>query len=92
MRSDRKEVVFSNHVLTQMVDRGTNQKEIKLAIQQGECIPAKKDRIAFRKNFSFRSHWKNRYYEDKQVMPIVKQEANKIIVITVYVFFFGGER
>jgi len=75
-----------------MADRGANQSEVETAIKEGEEIPAKQGRRAFRKNFSFNSTWKGRYYEVKQVMPIVAEESDTWIVITVYVFYFGGNR
>jgi hypothetical protein len=28
----------------------------------------------------------------EQVIPIVKEEAGRIIVITVYVYYFGGKK
>jgi hypothetical protein len=86
------EVVFSEHVRDQMVDRGTSEDEIKLAIRDGEEVSARKGRKAYRKNFPFESYWKGKYYSIKQVMPIVKEESGKIIVVTVYVFYFGGKK
>ena len=85
-----KTIIFSQHALEQMPDRGAIAEEVEAAIRSGECIPAKGDRLAFRKNFSFHSQWKGRDYEVKQVMPIVVEESDRIVVITVYVFFFGG--
>jgi hypothetical protein len=84
-----KNIVFSQHALDQLQDRGTSQEEVILAIQEGEESPAKKGRRAFRKNFHFGSKWKDKYYEVKQVMPIIVEENEAIIVITVYVFYFG---
>jgi hypothetical protein len=52
--------------------------------------PAKKGRLAFRKNFSYTGAWKGKYYQIKQVMPIVAEEADEFVVVTVYVYFFGG--
>ena len=85
-----KPIVFSTHALEQMADRGTNQSEVEIAIEQGEEIPAKHGRKAFRKNFVFNSTWKGRYYEVKQVVPIVAEKLDSWVVITVYVFYFGG--
>lgn len=73
-----------------MPDRGATVEEVEAAIRNGEPVPAKGRRLAFRKNFSFHKEWKGRYYEAKQVMPVVTEESDKIIVITVYVFYFGG--
>lgn len=86
-----KTVAFSHHAMKQLVDRGTNVDEVRKAIIEGEEIPAKKGRQAFRKNFSFEAFWKGKYYEIKQVMPIALKEDGRWIVITVYVFYFGGE-
>lgn len=87
-----KEIEFSRHVRDQLVDRGTSEEEIKLAIREGEEVPAKKGRKAYRKNFPFESYWKGKYYSTKQVIPIVKEEAGRIVVITVYVYYFGGKK
>ena len=85
-----KPVVFSAHALEQMADRGAQRTEVEIAISAGEEIPAKQGRRAFRKNFSFNATWKGHYYEVKQVMPIVAEEPDTSVVITVYVFYFGG--
>lgn len=87
-----KPIVFSRHALEQMPDRGTTQGEVIEAIGEGERVPAKKGRLAFRKNFPFQKTWKGRYYQVKQVMPIVAEEYDRMMVVTVYVFYFGGEQ
>lgn len=84
-----KAIVFSQHALDQIRDRGASQEEVRLAIREGEETPAKKERKAFRKNFHFGSKWKDKRYEVKQVMAIVVDEDEEIIVVTVYVFYFG---
>lgn len=75
-----------------MADRGASKKEVELAIKTGECVPAKKGRMAFRKNFSYNEIWKGKYYQAKQMMPIVAEEPDKFTVVTVYVYFIvtGG--
>lgn len=85
-----KPIVFSIHALGQMADRGTNETEVETAVREGEEIPAKQGRRAFRKNFPFGSQWKGRYYDFKQVIPVVADEPQRYVVITVYVFYFGG--
>ena len=71
-----KSIVFSTHALEQMSDRGASQSEVEIAINEGEEIPAKQGRRAFRKNLAFNSTWKGRYYEVKQVVP--KSQSNWI--------------
>ena len=85
-----KEIVFSCHALDQIADRGTTESEVQFTIRQGEAQPAKRGRIAFKKNFPFENEWKGRYYSVKQVMPIVVEEKDRYVVVTVYVFYCGG--
>ena len=85
-----KRIVFSPHARQQLALRGGTEGEAQTAILEGERLPAERGRIAFRKNFPFLSDWKNRYYEVKQVVPIVVEEEDAIVVVTVYVFYFGG--
>lgn len=73
-----------------MTDRGAMAEEVESAIRTGEYSPAKKGRISFRKNFSYNAMWKGRYYRVKQVVPIVAEEPERLVVVTVYVFFIGG--
>lgn len=86
-----KPIIFSQHALEQIRNRGATQNEVELIIRQGERVAASKGRLAFRKNLSFHSIWKGKYYEVKQVMPIVVEESARLVVVTVYVFYFGGK-
>jgi len=86
-----KRIEFSRHALDQLADRGARRTEVEETIRIGEPIPAKKGRRAYRKNFSYNSVWKGRHYETKQVMPIVIEEENRLVIVTVYVFYFGGK-
>ena len=85
-------ITFSHHSLEQLSDRGTTQEEVVETVQNGEQVPAKKGRLAFKKNFPFENVWRGRYYPIKQVMPIAVRERDEVIIVTVYVFFFGGEK
>ncbi len=42
----------------------------------------------YRYNFSFDSLWQNRHYAIKQVCPVVIEENDEIVVITVYTYYF----
>ncbi len=85
-----KPILFSQHALDQMPDRGATRDEVEAAIRTGELAPAKGKRLSYRKNFPFSKEWKGRKYAIKQVMPIVFEESDRIMVVTVYVFYFGG--
>jgi hypothetical protein len=84
-------IAFSQHALNHMPSRGTTRDEVEEAVRSGERLAAKRGRHGYRKNFPYRAEWKGRYYETKQVMPIVVVEGEVTIIVTVYVFYFGGE-
>lgn len=85
-------IVFSRHAKGQLADRGATPHEVEQTILEGEQAPAKRGRLAFRKNFPFERYWKGLYYEGKQVMAIVAEEPDRLVVITVYVFYLGAKR
>ena len=87
-----KRVVFSHHAKQQLTDRGATVEEVELTIREGERTPAKRGRLAFRKNFQFEHTWNGIYYESKQVLPIVVEESEQLVVVTVYVFYIGAKR
>ena len=71
-----------------MAERGTHETEVFAAIQQGETEPTRKGRIMYRKNFPFEGQWRGRRYRIKQVAPVVAEEGDKLVVVTVYVFYY----
>lgn len=87
-----KPIVFSRHAKDQLADRGATLREVETAIREGERAPAKRGRLAFRKNFPYRRLWKGVYYEGKQVQPIVVEESHRLIVVAVYVFYIGAQK
>ena len=42
----------------------------------------------FRKNFAFNRDWRGQHYAVKQVAPVVAEEADRLIVVTVFVYYF----
>ncbi len=81
-------IIFSKHALQQMAERGAFKEEVEEAILKGERTPAKKGRYSYRLNFQYGKNWGEKWYHIKQVMPIVINEGNHWVVITVYVFYF----
>jgi len=81
-------IQFSTHALGKMLDRGATQSEVEAAIRTGSSEPARKGRLMFRKNFVFNGEWRGKNYAVKQVAPIVTQTPDRIVVVTVLVFYF----
>jgi hypothetical protein len=61
---------------------------VRAAIAKGSREPAKRGRELCRYNLTFGKTWQGRAYAVKQVAPVIKEEANEIVVITVYTFYF----
>lgn len=68
-------------------ERGANEAEIRDVIQSGHSIPAKHERIGKAKVYDFKQNRHNKYYEQKRVEVFYLIEGNKIITVTVYVFY-----
>lgn len=83
-----KQITFSDHAKEQMVERGASVQEVMEAIHKGDKFSAKRGRVAYRHNFQYNSRWGGNFYHIKQVMPITKEEAKEIIIVTVYTFYF----
>ena len=83
-----KSIVFSPHALQKMVDRGTTEAEVEVTIHEGNQEPARKGRVMFRKNFTFNSQWRGKHFAVKQVSPVVAEEASRLVVVTVFIYYF----
>ena len=75
------------HTLLRAKERGTNEAEIKDVIISGFIIDSKYGRFGKAKLYEFRQNRLNRYYEQKRVEVFYIIEKNKIITVTVYVFY-----
>lgn len=81
-------VSFSTHARDSMRKRGTNEDEVLKVVKQAEWIEAKKGRFEAKLNLDYNQEWNNKRYSVKQVNPVFIIENQKIIIITVYVFYF----
>ncbi len=83
-----QQVVFSDHARQQMAERGATEVEVHAAIEQGQSEPVRNQRTMYRKNFRFDQEWRGRKHRIKQVAPVVAVEPDRLVVVTVYVFYF----
>jgi len=70
-----------------MIERGASEEEVKEAIQNAKWQMAEKGRFTASLAFSFNNDHYGRFYRAKEVVPIFIEEAERIVVITVYTFF-----
>ncbi len=82
-----KFIHFTNHAKRQMIERRVIEDEIKEVIQNGKWQVAEKGRFSASLPFPFNGDHYGRFYRTKEVVPIFVEEANRIVVITVYTFF-----
>jgi hypothetical protein len=83
-----KQIRFSKHAQEQALERGATEIEVKEAIGKGSREPATRGREICRYSFAFNRKWQSKHYPIKQVAPVIKEEGDEIIVITVYTFYF----
>jgi hypothetical protein len=81
------EILIDLHTLERSEERGTNEDEIKDVITTGFSIPAKYGRIGKAKIYEFKQTRLNKYYEQKRVEVFYTINKNKIVTVTVYVFY-----
>ncbi|MBI2913749.1 MAG: DUF4258 domain-containing protein [Chloroflexi bacterium] len=82
------EIEISPHARQQMAERGAEESEVPAAVRSGLTEAARRGRILHRKNFRFEQHWRGRLYRIKQVAAVVASEGERLVVVTVYVFYF----
>jgi len=83
-----KPVRLSGHARDQLGPRGVTEAEVVKAIRDEAWSPADLGRLECRKNFQFGQEWNGTVYAVKQVRPIFVDEANEIVVVTVYAYYF----
>ncbi len=87
-----KPIRMSKHAHEQCTEHGTTVDEIYHAVQHGSREPAKQGRELCRFNFPFDGMWQGTRYAIKQVAPVIKEETDQIMVITViYLLFLGAK-
>jgi len=83
-----KPIRLTKHAQEQSLERGATVAEVREAINKGSREPAKHGREMCRYNFAFNRFWQGKKYLIKQVAPVIMDEANEIVVITAYTFYF----
>lgn len=68
--------------------RGASEAEVVAAIRHGPWGQADGGRRDSRLEIPFDADWNGRRYAIKQVRPVFADEADAIVVVTVYVYCF----
>ena len=83
-----KPIRISNHALGYCESRGFTVEEIEEAIRACPWEPAEAGRLECRQNLPFEREWKGKWYATKQLRPIFAEDADSILVVTVYTYYF----
>ncbi len=83
-----KPVVFTRHALDRLEKRGTTQEDVIRAVRGGYREPAQRGLFLYRLNLEYRRSWDGRYYAVQQVAPVVDERPDRLVVVTVYTFYF----
>ncbi len=81
------EIQIDAHTLDRARERGTNEEEIIDVIETGFVIPSKFGRIGKTKVYEFKRKRQNKSYEEKRVEVFYTVERDRIVTVTVYVFY-----
>ena len=81
------EIQIDAHTLERARERGTNEEEIIDVIETGFVIPSKFGRIGKAKVYEFKGKRQNKSYEEKRVEVFYTVERDRIVTVTVYVFY-----
>ncbi len=84
-------VVFTHRAEVRMRERSATAEQVLEAIRLGDREPAKHGRVLYRLNREFNQEWDGRLYRIQQVAPVVVHETDRIVVVTVYTFYFQEE-
>jgi hypothetical protein len=71
-----------------MSSRGFTVAEVEEAIRTSAWSPAELGRLECRKDSAFGAEWNGKTYATKQVRPVFVDEAEEIVVVTVYTYYF----
>ena len=88
MNVSQKPVLLSQHAKEQSQYRGCTDEEIKETIRTATWESAELGRLQCRKDFIYNQQWNGKVYKTKQIRPIFAEDKDRIIVITVYVYYF----
>lgn len=86
--SQDKPIRLTGHASGYTARRGFTPDEVAETIRGSSWLPARNDRLEATRDFPFGDEWNGKRYAIKRVRPVFVEEADAIVVITVYTYFF----
>lgn len=81
------EIIVIEHALERMVERGATYEEVRQVINVGQAAKAKIGRKVKEMVFTYNNIWLGKEYAQKKVRVVFVEESDRIVVVTVYVFY-----
>lgn len=88
MSEQPKPIVFTRHALDRCAARGAAEADVTSAIRNGKREPAQRGLWLYRLNLEYQREWDGVRYAVQQVAPVVDEEENRFVVVTVYTYYF----
>jgi len=88
MAKRMKPIRLSAHAASYANRRGFTAEQVERAIREAPWQEAERGRTECRLDVPFDATWNGKPCATKQVRPIFVEEANEIIVVTVYTYYF----
>ena len=88
MSEEPKPVAFTRHARDRCTLRGTTEANVITAIRTGKREPAQRGLWLYRLNLEYQREWDGKRYAVQQVAPVVEEQADRFVVVTVFTFYF----
>jgi hypothetical protein len=86
------DIFIIDHARERMVSRSASEEKVRTTVREGTPAAAKAGRQARERVFAYNDTWQGQRYSQKKVRAVCVQEENRLVVITVYVYYGGWER
>ena len=83
-----KPIRLSGHASGYRSRRGFTKAEVETTIRTSRWLLAQRNRLEATMDFPFNDDWNGKRYATKRVRSVFVEEADEIVVITVYTYYF----
>lgn len=87
-RSRGKPIRLTAHASGYLDRRGFTANEVVLTVCGSDWLPARNGRLEATRDFPFDTEWNEKRFAIKPVRAVLLEEADEIVFITVYTYFF----
>ena len=86
-----KPIEFTQPALRRIRERGVTLESTRETIRAGQREIAQHGLASYRRNFDCNRIWDGRYHRTQQGLAVVAEEDDRLVVVTVYAFYFQEE-